>query len=130
MKTTLKEVLHFYLGSQFQFEATKDDSQYELTADRLAIISEDNDFNKIKLILRPLPSMTKLEAIEFIKSRGYKECFHVKVLKNGIEFHTGITTTFLQFKINFPVTLLFLIKQGFDVFDLIESGQAIDKTNQ
>lgn len=118
MDKQLKDYLHLYLGCEMachkdfipnsREESTRGEGFCILTPDLLS----DIDRNRLeygtphfKPILRPLSDMTEEEAKEAYTIRG-KNAFH--------EF-TGETVKYLLFK-------------HFDLFDLIESGHAIDKT--
>lgn len=68
-------------------------------------------FNLIKPILRPLSDMTEEEKAQLRDFMGWAR--YVEYLKFGLCTPEGVA---------------YLLKQGFDLFNLIESGQAIDRT--
>lgn len=131
MKTELKDVLHLYLGCQVQTnyrrETTGGSPMKKLKGtlqeidlympDKCGVLLEDQsdkthysnlDIKTVKPILRPLSDMTEKEWLKEMPDRP--------ALKPGYELNFSAT----QFN--------WLLKQGFDLFGLIESGQAIDKT--
>lgn len=77
-------------------------------------VSEEPDWqesNKVKLILRPLNSMTEEEDTEVLE------------LNNWVQFD-------YDRKFNTPECFKYLLSKGFDLFGLIESGLAIEKTKE
>lgn len=150
MTKELKEYLPFYLGCEVQYEGiingaalakekkdNKDDVFYipkieEVRGVKVGILKsiETNVTNttikcrigrkglqthygngKFKLILRPLSNLTEEE-------KG-----HLLTLKQPIT--DGIHSVLIP--VDTPESVLYLIKQGFDIFGLIEAGLAIDK---
>lgn len=118
--TDIKDVIHFYLGSEVEF--IKDHSAYEkgdttiLTFLMLFALGGNED--KFRLRLRPLSSMTEEEMIEcgfpvdMLDYLGYEETLKIISGENR------------QFT---PEQFLWLLKNQFDLWNLIESNQAIDK---
>lgn len=135
----LKDVIHFYLGCEV-IHASFGQKPFELKGIQepwvsanqpkvfLSFIRDyDSDpiiedscyelFDKIKIVLRPLPSLTKQEM---------EECGNLLYdFSNEPELNCWEWT-------NFQIGLaaeqfLWLIKRQFDVFNLIESGQALNK---
>jgi len=94
--------------------------------------------NDVKLRLRPLSDMTREEIIQFFKIGGivYKEPHRAEIQDDrfiqmeGYDsigdysscYHEGISFRPEQFQ--------YLLKQGFDLFGLIEAGLAVDKTKE
>lgn len=87
----------------------------------------------VKLTLRPLSDMTTEEAISIAKIHGYdipedegvrEEVIGIYDCKEGETLTLG---AYLPVK-KYYDGLLRLLKNGFDLFGLIESGLAIDKT--
>lgn len=113
MKKDIKEYLHLYLGCEFIFSATKDFSTHELCTESLNTIYEDSDFYEIKLVLRPISDMTESEKADFYKTQQFITATPVHVVGN---YHWT------------PETFLWLVNHGFDIFNLIDMGLAIDKT--
>lgn len=121
MKTQLKDVLHFYLGCKCIVKLY--DTEYrgiflglnypflyiQVASDK-APTKHRIDKIDFKPILRPLSDMTDIEKDEFSEHQ---------IDNFGEDFHNEMYDI-SQF--------LFLLKQGFDIFGLISSGQAIDKT--
>jgi hypothetical protein len=90
-----------------------------------------NDLSEVKLLLRPLSDMTEQEFKEIFKpiqpgdvtDEDFKEAMQ-HLIKNGIDAFDfeGVSA-----QIVFEYTRL-LLSKGFDIFELIPSGLAIDKT--
>lgn len=141
-----KDVLHLYLGCQWH-----QDGGYpiELTGSFIEYIlgSKTNDHGKP--ILRPLSDMTEEERAEifyFIFGRQFKgrtEWYKEKttlqeprwVLSQGVD-RVGIQMNgdiwadcdLHVYKMNPHKNTLYLLSKSFDLFGLIDSGEAIDKT--
>ena len=74
-----------------------------------------------KLLLRPLSDMTEDEGFALSDIMGFftPDNF-ISAIKSGSKY-------VMDFRLSFELTQ-YLLKQGFDLFGLIESGLAIDKT--
>lgn len=149
MKAELKDVLHLYRGCDIVCEEIR----YTLKA--VMIDGEDHDENQeiwviaenkhredtfnledSKPILRQLLDLKRDEIIQFFKLKGI-ECHR------GV-FRTGIEGQFVQIEYNNTNKELvsdwqdirfinafqfaYLLEKEIDLFELIESGKAIDKT--
>ena len=81
------------------------------------------NFEDIKPILRPLSDMTEEEksTLKGVMKDSFKGENLLPIIKSG-------ALTNLFFNKGNPSIVLWLLKQGFDLFGLIESDQAIDKT--
>lgn len=108
METKWKDVAHLYLGCEMQGEA---DTEWTLKASDLDSIDEWNDYNKP--ILRPLPTMTELEAKELnladVQIGLLKFADRIRMFMTADQLHS-------------------MLKMGFDLYNLIPSGQALDRT--
>lgn len=118
MKTELKDVLHLYLGCEGMIE--KDYSQLlgiSTNEDLINVVTKSGDdwINTIhfKPLLRPLSDMTEEELL-FLKWHPGDELKHPVSQQNNRSLYMN--------------EFLYLLKQGFDLFGLIESSHAIDKT--
>ena len=123
MKTEWKDVMHLYKGCEIEVR-DKDfinGVQYGKLQgyqfdDNLLIDFEQSDgyenIGKCKPILRPLSDMTEEECL-------YLNVAFMVVEKWAKTAHKETWGT---------AEFLYLLKQGFDLFGLIESGQALDKT--
>lgn len=129
----LKEVLHLYLGC----EVTDGEDVMTLTSVGLYGYTAANKecksqgiFKRIKPILRPLSDMTEEEwksiimefSIDVVNAYNSYTRYgdkpkHVLILENRLNTNT------LKFNDG-----MILLRKHFDLFGLIESGQAIDKT--
>ena len=110
-----KEVLHYYIGQTVLRYIPGDKIQVKrgtLTPNALRdILTNDLRFT---LELRPLPDMTEeeLREIEIITERKYWG------IEDYVELHAWKLT---------PAEFHYLLSHGFDLFGLIESGEAIKK---
>lgn len=131
MKKEIKDYLHFYMGSDLNFKITKIETGL-ITIDKMTSLSEDCvcfsdspdiyfddvSFNETscKPILRQLNDITKEE-----KEVASKLCGVVNLFNNKNKDE----------KFNYvkheAEHIAYLLKQGFDVFDLIEDGLAVDE---
>lgn len=111
MKIELKDVLHLYIGCEIKSELMGVQHKFTDFSPRTLPLFEKGSF---KLILRPLLSMREEEAMAV----GYNDAneFLQMIDEVGEEWRIGIND------------YLFLLRQHFDLFGLIESGQAINKT--
>lgn len=123
MEIELKDVIHFYIGQKANVyqngieQLTNDKTITGVGYNTVGVLYVSINYsgystlyNDIKPILRPLSDMTEKEKDEFSE---------YQIEKFGEDFHNEMYDI-SQF--------LFLLKQGFDIFGLIESHQAIDKT--
>lgn len=84
---------------------------------------------QVKMVLRKLSSMTEGEAREFCKLEGWGEDLeNIVVTDASIEFTQNKRTDAIsRFTRCRPEMFLWLLSKHFDLFQLIESGLAIDK---
>jgi hypothetical protein len=148
MKTEKKieDYLHLYIGGEVE---TNIPGPYlhpygcvniqDITPDYLAIILNalqlkaklqaegftDSDHLYCKLILRPLSSMTPEELREFFNEPNLTDDYcHDKIYKiSGSVF--GLYNAISQYGSH--VSILWLLSMGFDLFELLPAGLAIDK---
>lgn len=145
----LQDVIHFYIGSNAMIgKKSQNDGGVDLIGKILGYdtkaqgtvtcIYYDHGVQKdcivptsIKLILRPLSSMTdeEMEAVVLIRYSCKNTLYKVSLLPNGIEFKTNGftgegTISFAQLSAE---QFAYLLSRPipFDLFNLIESGQAI-----
>lgn len=114
MKRDIKEYLHLYIGQEIIHNGGIKEDAIELTP---FILRQFYDFlrqiHDYKLLLRPLSDMTEQDMrICELEDRGYTK----SMLKENMEL---LLT---------PTMFLYLLKQGFDLFGLIDARLAIDKT--
>jgi hypothetical protein len=116
--TQLKDVIHFYLGCRVVHPALKNNRV--LTAVWMqSLLDKGID---VKLILRRLSDMTEEECEEY--GMMYEQG---KYDSQSLEFDCkiGLSAYYIGTK-NAAERIRALLKAGFDLFGLIESGQAID----
>lgn len=100
--TDLKSILPLYIGKDFIYSGTKDETRYELNYERLGMIVEEDDLLEIKLILRPLSDIKETES---------EKWFDAKDLANK-----DVATVYEEQ----AQRTLYLLQQGFDLFNLHE----------
>jgi hypothetical protein len=104
MKTELKDVIHLYMGVECEHKMLK-------RTHKLSPMFLDGwNIEDYKPILRPLSDMTTKE----------RESYN-KIVMEGLKSHD------FEVQKHDATATLFLLKQGFDLFGLIESEQAITK---
>ncbi len=113
MKTELKDVEHLYLGSDclVKFPSLEKAVKRKITPALIGVPSVVIEW--WKPILRPLLDNSHVTKEE------YKYIWE--------ELNTTAPVIHINMKME-PKLFVYLLKQGFDIFGLIESGQAIDKT--
>lgn len=108
----LKDVIHYYIGQQSEFKARASGAAFVEQLTHANINLPPEYFQSITPLLRPLSSMTENEIEE------YKSL--MRFTTDGVH-QVGI-------RVDTAASFHFLISKGFDLFSLIESGQAIDST--
>lgn len=120
----LKEVLHYYLGCEVIIKPSDPEQQvavfigftniYRLSARVRFRAGPEGQINLLflKPILHPLSSMTEEESREHQKL--------MRLTTDGVHV--------VQIYVPTPSSFHYLLKQGFDLFGLIDSKQAIDST--
>ena len=149
MKTKLKDVIHFYMGCEIQtsFRTVSMIGQPMnkaigilvdvdlLIPDKIGVQFEFNKatldtttlpINSCKPILRSLSDITDAECIELsivqYESKSKSDA-------NNLSLGIGIVNEIIKDTWGGShKTFMYFIKNNFDIFGLIESGQAIDKT--
>jgi hypothetical protein len=138
----IRSYLHLYVGCECEAsqEGVKFTYNIKITPELLC------DYDWIKPILRPLSDMTEDEAVEFIhlKHRSIlcnidrtevtkiifgesKNIIHFTYFKKrGCGAEGGGQTYYVNQ--SDPEQFMFLLSKGFDLFDLIPAGLAIDRT--
>ena len=118
-----KEVLHYYIGQRGSlmvenYEAGK----CELTGEVLHQVLSSDDKVSFILRLRPLSNITEKEENEIegeFGSYGLGENYLTNALRSGTKYVKDIQIM--------PELFHYLLSHGFDLFGLIESGEAIKK---
>lgn len=132
MEMEIKHYLHFYIGCEIIY-CDKPLKIYTLTISELNTASYTWN---VKPILRPLSDMTHDEIIWMFVLRATangetvdKKCRRTSLEKTFMQIEFKDLSSFYQdIKTLYPNQFNFLISKGFDLFGLIESGLAIDKT--
>ena len=131
MKKELKDYAHLYIGCKMIFEksgriATLYGVKEEaLDEDDCRLVLHDDSGWKVheywnyKLILRSLVDMDD----ETARKYGWGSAEHFKI---STEFHRIGRGGTLRL---YPDETKFLLSEGFDLYDLIEAGIAVDKNN-
>jgi hypothetical protein len=122
-----KDVAHLYLGIEVMFD-NKKWTINKIGAGLFRLIRRDEQnigrwvecyYDDAKPLLRPLSDLKEEDTKEFDKDRKHDKLWFA--WHDAILFCEG----FSKFT---PEQFTFLLKKGFDLFGLIESGEAIDKT--
>lgn len=118
----IKYYLHLYIGCQAEFTSLGGGKNI------MKLTGHDCDYQHAdskwypKPILRPLSDMTEEEKMEYkAKFNGMDSTNILPEIRAGrlINFHLNSKS---------PYEVIYLLSKGFDLFGLIESGLAIDKT--
>lgn len=113
----LKDYLHFYIGTEIECtdkDCSSDMQYYGMKRTISALLLDKYLNGKWKPVLRPLTDMSNDESIELGYSRP----------KDWLIDHKDFG------ELHSAKTFVYLLKQGFDLFGLIDAGLAIDKTKQ
>lgn len=140
MKTVLfKDVMHFYLGCELLVVKTKDvvtlddiqaSNRYKAWTRNKSYCSKYNcvgrgfSMKDIKPILRPISSMTLKECRE-LYDVSITELFYLEIVKKISQSSFNFWKQFAEYCENRQLKDFF--DKGFDLFGLIESGEAIEK---
>ena len=141
MKTVLADVLHLYKGCEVQIDSDNfmTESVRNLITTKFLYLTDRGfaeckgycvQINELKPILRPLSDITVGELAESFKSihphnwQDYPETQFAPLAQAAIFFPKSLRPLGYYT----PHLTSFLLAHGFDLFGLIESGQAIDKT--
>lgn len=138
----IKDYLHFYIGCKAEFLGYKKTWTGDITIFTIMAMA-DGELGYVKPILRPLSDITESEAkeliirdnrqylVDWIEKGQYEEypdrqdySTYLSRLHDNDECYCS---QLLQAIGNFEVWT-YLLSKGFDLFGLIESGLAIDKT--
>lgn len=139
-----KKVMHLYMGAVVEFqetyvlnhepyEAYEKGHRVRLNAAWLSFIQGTKGV-KVKLILRPLSSLTKKECLDLCDEMGVSphlqfvawEEIKKALYYDEIEFKKTLKGWVLNPFTMFQVTR-YLLSKGFDLFDLLPCKQAITK---
>lgn len=130
----IKDYLHFYLGCECidedgrigrfsGFDICVDDYsivmitvKYSDDTEDWSVLNDNEDCDRIKLLLRRLSSMTEEE-----KTTVYKLLYGEDAYE-AIRLNFALTLGNLN-----PEAFRYLLRNGFDLFDLIDSRLAVDK---
>lgn len=145
----IKGVLHFYLGCQVLIESEMFgvNGKPDKIIDILTQVNADGSVecknhtppeDDFKPILRPLSSMTEEEAKELLRIRyarnGWAEPIYERHSSICIDFKFAssdgkFNQTQLDWDMLDAASVAYLISKGFDLFNLIPEGKAIDATS-
>lgn len=139
----LKDIIHFYLGCPVWIckniegadviEPLTRKMLYE-DIDQGDMFFDPEDLLPHKLILRPLSTITEDEALELGRMLIYangKNCRAYKTNKGYWRIQFGNISGqhwTIDGDVFNQLQTVFLLRQGFDIFNLIGTGQAIDAT--
>ncbi|MBE2229989.1 MAG: hypothetical protein IAE96_05025 [Chitinophagaceae bacterium] len=112
MNKKIEDYLPYYIGQDIQIPAIEEGAKFDIM--KLTYEKFKYDLSKVKLYLRPLSDMADDEIVEMMQQKHKYD--------TGNEFSHQITDAAYRIE--------WAIKKGFDVFNLIESGLAVDKTKE
>ena len=130
----IEDYLPYYIGQDIQIPPKEEGAKFDVM--QLTYEKFKYDLSNVKLYLRPLSSMAEEEAKEVIKRQfrswvkpiyeGHSSlCIDVKFQSEGFN---KFTYTQIDYDRISPDSVHYLLKQGFDLFGLIEAGMAVDKS--
>lgn len=142
MNTKFKDVAHLYLGCDMytKFDDGSSGKQELTTYELSGIINNWKGIRirpiEIKPILRPLSDITDEEfsvyynMLEKCDYEAYIEISDSGEKKIGCEWPAGVSGVYINSQVGKDLmnTFLYLQSRSFDLFGLIESGEALDKT--
>lgn len=131
--TKFKDVAHLYIGCKMQSGHILIGIQPKNEINRPMLMAEDEDnptsiaweadWNMDKPVLRPLSSMTEEDEMQICEIVGvFLGGYLIEALKNGTKYMVDI-------QCSFDLTR-YLLSKSFDLFGLIDSGEAIDATKE
>lgn len=112
MNKNIADYLPYYIGQDIQIPAIEEGAKFDIM--KLTYEKFKYDLSKVKLYLRPLSDMTVPEATEMKSLMGRQT--------------DGVHPVYIL--VHSPYSFSYLLKQGFDLFGLIEAGLAMDKTKE
>lgn len=121
MKT--REVIHHYLGAahcEYVYNSMVPGFMFRKTVRGVVTLAtvrgyQFREIKRLRLILRPLSDMTTQEYHEYVR-------LELNATTAAKEAHE------IQSRVFSPRTVIYMISRGFDLFGLIDSGDAIDAT--
>lgn len=125
-----KKIIPLYLGCTFMYRNRMGgDIEYDEIIPKTIQEYLDNDFAEIKIILRPLDSMTEYERMLYLLLEfGNLPKIKSNAMDKGcIRWETENGINYLPLVIFRPDQFLWLLSKGFDLFNLIEEGYAVKK---
>lgn len=140
----LKDIIHFYYGCRASFDNKQGtiNGIYHLASNKrpqVRFVYNTGTYNRwvdvwvsdIKLLLRPLSSMTEEEAKDFIlitHAVNREQIRYAEARKNQLEFRIDDTYGEIQWSQLSSLEFVYLIQSGYDMFQFISRGLAIDIT--
>jgi hypothetical protein len=130
MTTKFKDVAHLYFGCQLQTEEgigklneLNNDEECEQPITCYDLVHAFLRYDEVKPILRPLSDMTEEEATE-VGRRG-SEGWNIIAKGEPISCNADVSKLGLGVVHRQAAETAYLLSRGFDLFGLIESGEAI-----
>lgn len=131
----IQDYLHYYIGQEIYWHL-HDGGTEILTAEVYNTICYDGLYKEMQLLLRPLLDMQVHEARELIEIgySGYSDILINETHEYGIRFKVEYNNKgrYWDKQENYrdlnALQFHYLLSKGFDIFNLIPEGLAIDKT--
>lgn len=140
MEKSIKDYLHFYLGQKckgnegtmiYTLATVHKYGQGSVLIDEYGNVCVGIEF---KPILRPLSSMTEVEAKDLAHTYTGLKITYVRIQDGQVIFNylegDQVHENVLDVEIVNPDSFRYLLSKGFDLFGLIHDELAIDKTKQ
>jgi hypothetical protein len=136
MKLDLNDYLPFYIGQKYRYSYVEEPDHFSpwhiLNYKRIDKL-DDLSLAKVQLLLRPVSDMNFREALEIYNeiypSVEMEENRKITIVKNYCSksglYHEGHLSILDDVQYFIPC-----LKRGFDLFNLIENGLALDATKQ
>lgn len=135
----LKDCLHYYIGTGVQVLSSTDNKRgvLDMIGSTTVAFKDSEGFRQyrieeVKLLLNPLSALTKPIVVEgYNEGKEFIPIDHLYQLSDYVDFIESIEND--KYELMTPARWPFelfqlLLRWHFNVFNLIDSGQAIDKT--
>jgi len=123
----LKDYIHYYIGCRM-IRSSHWEPQNEPYLLDFRALKEAVEFGD-RPILRRLESIKEDDAIEFLKS-AIPGAEYVTHNEYAVIWKSQGSTSDISFLFGPPLAFHYLLRQGFDLFGLIDAGLAIDANQQ
>ena len=136
MEKKLIDYAHYYLGGEVLLDSQHWEDNTVDTFNGIRLSEIESGFNH-RLVLRPIMDMTEQEARDMVMAHpfyGKHETMHWEYYRRAVHFkviYTGQSRRWckqIAERGETPEQFKYLLSKGFDLFNLIPEGLAIDAT--